>query len=104
VAEKVGAFIAGVFGVRINSNHGGTGMAYEFPPDVRRLIGQRMASGHYASEDELLREALHALGDDDADLEAIREAVSDMDAGDEGIPLDEAFANIRRKHGRPDSA
>lgn len=36
-------------------------MAYQFPPDVQQLIKDRMASGIYASEDEILRDALGAL-------------------------------------------
>lgn len=36
-------------------------MAYQFPPDVEQLIKQHMASGAYASEDELLRDAMGAL-------------------------------------------
>jgi Arc/MetJ-type ribon-helix-helix transcriptional regulator len=36
-------------------------MAYQFPPDVERLVKDRMASGNYASEDEILRDALGAL-------------------------------------------
>jgi Arc/MetJ-type ribon-helix-helix transcriptional regulator len=36
-------------------------MAYHFPPDVERLVKDRMASGIYASEDEMLRDALEAL-------------------------------------------
>ena len=36
-------------------------MTYQFPADVELLIKQRMALGIYASEDELLRDALGAL-------------------------------------------
>jgi putative addiction module CopG family antidote len=36
-------------------------MAYAFPPDLEKLVGERMASGEYESEDELLLHALHAL-------------------------------------------
>jgi len=36
-------------------------MAYEFPPDVQKLVRERMESGQYASEDELLRDAMGAL-------------------------------------------
>lgn len=30
-------------------------------PDVQRLIERRMASGHYATPDDVLRAALHSL-------------------------------------------
>jgi putative addiction module CopG family antidote len=78
-------------------------MKYEFPPDVKQLVRERMASGQYASEDDVLREALQALAEEEADVIAIRQAVAEMDMGDEGIPLDEAFETIRRKHGLADS-
>ncbi len=79
-------------------------MKYQFPPELQKLVGDRMASGHYASEDELLRVALQALVDDEADSAAIRQAVAGMYAGDEGIPLDQAIADFRRRHGLADTA
>lgn len=36
-------------------------MAYRFPPDVEQLVKDRMASGDYASEDDVLRDAMEAL-------------------------------------------
>jgi hypothetical protein len=33
-----------------------------------------------------------------ATVQALREALADMDAGDTGIPIDEALAELRRKH------
>jgi putative addiction module CopG family antidote len=72
-------------------------MAYQFPPDVEQLLRDRMASGNYASEDEVLREALQALAEDEQDLQAIRQALAEMEAGDEGTPLDEAVQRIRNQ-------
>lgn len=73
-------------------------MAYEFPPDLNQLVKERMASGRYASEDDLLREALHALTDEQADWQAIQDAVDALAAGDPGVDLDEAFDAVRRRH------
>lgn len=73
-------------------------MPYQFPPDLEQLVRQQMALGNYATEDELLRDALESLATEASDLDAIREALSDLNAGDEGIPLDEAFEQIRAKH------
>jgi Arc/MetJ-type ribon-helix-helix transcriptional regulator len=67
-------------------------MAYQFPPDVERLIREHMASGGYTSEDELLRDALQTLGEfvhskEEVDAEyrqtvaAVREGVADAEAG-----------------------
>lgn len=74
-------------------------MSYQFPPDVDELVREKMASGKYVSEDELLRDALAALGAEDAELKAIQASLTELEQGDPGVPLDEAFDQIRRKHG-----
>jgi hypothetical protein len=75
-------------------------------PDARSILGL------FAHEPELVDEMMKdvhrtrgqgALRVPDDDVEAIRQAVADMDAGDKGIPLDEAFANLRRKYGLGDA-
>ena len=38
-------------------------MPYAFPPDLQKLIEDRMLEGNYASEDDLLRDALAHLAD-----------------------------------------
>lgn len=38
-------------------------MSHRFPPNVERMIQQRMAAGGYLSEDELLADAMLALED-----------------------------------------
>jgi hypothetical protein len=65
-----------------------------------------MASGNYDSEDDLLREALLAFADDsfgedafEEDVAAVEEALRELDAGDPGVDLDEAFRRIRERHG-----
>jgi Arc/MetJ-type ribon-helix-helix transcriptional regulator len=76
----------------------------QFPPDVQALIKEHMASGRYPSEDELFRDALKALTEETEDLDAVREAVGDLQSGDLGVPLDEAFETIRQKHHVPQGA
>jgi Arc/MetJ-type ribon-helix-helix transcriptional regulator len=67
-------------------------MSYRFPPDVARLVQDHLASGDYASEDEVLRDALQALGQfahssREVDEEyhqtvaAVREGAADAQAG-----------------------
>jgi Arc/MetJ-type ribon-helix-helix transcriptional regulator len=67
-------------------------MAYQFPPDVEKLIRDHMATGGYASEDEVLRDALQTLGEfvhprEDVDEEyrqtvaAVDEGAADAEAG-----------------------
>lgn len=79
-------------------------MAYSFPPDVKQLIESRMASGKYATEDELLRDALEALAAEATELDAIQSAITDWRAGDPGIPLQDAFDQVRLRHNVPTEA
>ena len=72
-------------------------MRYQFPPDIRESVRNRMSTGAYQSEDDSLRDALRALGDEQEDLAAVRDAIAEWRAGDEGVPLDEAFEALRKK-------
>jgi Arc/MetJ-type ribon-helix-helix transcriptional regulator len=45
-------------------------MHYEFPPDLRQRVADRLADGTYRSEDDLLRDAMNAL--DELDREKLR--------------------------------
>ena len=72
-------------------------MIHNYRPDVESLIRVQMATGRYANEDDLLREALERLTEADADFHAVEEALDAMDVGDEGTPLDEAIAAIKAK-------
>jgi putative addiction module CopG family antidote len=74
-------------------------MPYSFPPDLQALVGEQMASGKYASEDELLRSALRALVEEEQDLEAVRQSLAEWRAGDPGLPLQDALHAIRQRHG-----
>jgi Arc/MetJ-type ribon-helix-helix transcriptional regulator len=67
-------------------------MSYQFPPDVAKLVQEQMTAHGYASEDDVLRDALDALGHfahscEDAEEEfrqtvaAVREGIADMEAG-----------------------
>jgi len=60
------------------------------------MIEASLLSGQYGSEDDVLREALRALREEENDLTAVRDAVAEWKAGDEGTPLTEAFDEIRR--------
>jgi len=81
-------------------------MTYAFPPDIRQLVDDALATGHYASEDDVLRDALGATVEqsDDGldDLTALQEAIDEWQAGDPGIPLKQAFDDIRKELGLPD--
>ena len=72
-------------------------MPYSFPADIQDLVNRKMAAGQFANEDDLLREALLALPEDESDLEAVRDAIAEFEAGDEGVSLEEAFGAIEQR-------
>jgi Arc/MetJ-type ribon-helix-helix transcriptional regulator len=76
-------------------------MPYPFPQDLQELVGARLATGNYQSEDDVLRDALRALADEDDDLGAVNEALAQWQAGDPGVSLEEAFAAVRSGKVRP---
>jgi putative addiction module CopG family antidote len=76
-------------------------MSYQFPPDLVEQLQDRLATGQYTSEDEVLREALRALKRQDEDVAAVKEAIADMEAGDRGKPFDEFVDEFRRAHQIP---
>jgi Arc/MetJ-type ribon-helix-helix transcriptional regulator len=73
-------------------------MTLEVSSKVAQLIREKMATGHYSSEDELLAEALRTLEHSDEELRAIEAGLKSIDRGDEGSSLDDAFNRLREKH------
>jgi len=73
-------------------------MQYEVPPDVDQQIRQHVATGHYASEAEVLREAMRALESRDQEIAAIQAGIDDMEAG-RVRPFEEVDAEIRERFG-----
>jgi Arc/MetJ-type ribon-helix-helix transcriptional regulator len=79
-------------------------VSYEFPSDIEALIQVHMASGIYRSHDELFRVALEHLSEEQDDVRAIQQSIDELEAGDPGIPLDDAFSQLRARHGIPSEA
>ena len=73
-------------------------MSIQLSADIEQQVRHRVATGRYASEEEVLQEALAALAHQEDDFEAVQEAVNAWHGGDDGIPLEEAIAQIRTKH------
>ena len=69
-------------------------MPYQLHADIERLVEDQIATGAYRSADEVLRAALEALQKSDSDLTKIQEAIDEWQAGDEGLPLNDAFQLI----------
>jgi Arc/MetJ-type ribon-helix-helix transcriptional regulator len=77
-------------------NHPGGAVSYSFPSELDRLVREELATGIYASEDELLLEAVCALRDRDEAVKGIQEGLSDLQAG-RVRPLGVVDAEIRKK-------
>ena len=73
-------------------------MRYDFPSEIKTMIADRMASGKYATEDEVLRRALRTLAEYDETVTDIQEGMNDEAAG-RLRPLDAVDAGIRRNLG-----
>ena len=73
-------------------------MPYAFPPEIKQLIDQNMATGAYASEEHVLQAALHALSDYHATIADIRQGMIDYEQG-HGEPLSQALADVRQQLG-----
>jgi antitoxin ParD1/3/4 len=78
-------------------------------PDIDDAIQRRLATGRYASDDEVIRAALHVLERDEDEVTrklaaldaALARGIADAEAG-RVVPLEEAFARIRKELGFPD--
>ena len=75
-------------------------MSYSFPPEIDRLLQDRLSSGLYASEDEVLLEAMLALRDRDSTIAAVREGMADLEAG-RVRTLGEVDTEMRKKYRIP---
>ena len=73
-------------------------MSFAFPPDIRRLIDQNMATGLYSSEEDVLQAALHVLSDYHATIADVRSGLVDYENG-RGQVLSEAMGDIRKELG-----
>lgn len=78
-------------------------MAYQFSSDLVARIQAFLAGGHYASEEDVVRDALAALEQRQQDLAAIQAGVADMEAG-RYRPFSEIDTEFRAKHRIPRDA
>ena len=56
-------------------------MSLTIPADVQQRVNVLLGTGRYASEEEILRAALLALEEQNADLTAIQSGIDDMKNG-----------------------
>jgi len=79
-------------------------MPETLPKDLQQFVDHELASGRYDSTDAVVIAGLRLLQRDRQEaVEGIREGLAEMDRG-EGVPLDEAFDEIRRRHQIPPNA
>ena len=72
-------------------------MIRKIPDDVQAAIDAKVASGQYADEESVLREAMASLDDFDENVAKVQQGIETWQAGDEGIPIDAAFEMVRRE-------
>jgi putative addiction module CopG family antidote len=70
-------------------------MSYLFPSDLQQLVEAHLSSGRYSTEDDVLRDALRALAEEDQDLQSVRESIDEWKAGDAGTSLADVFDRVR---------
>jgi len=73
-------------------------MSEMIPLDLQQLVNQQLASGHFGSSDEVLREALHLLVEHQAAMADLEASLQDIDEG-RVFPLDVVAGEIQRRHG-----
>jgi Arc/MetJ-type ribon-helix-helix transcriptional regulator len=71
--------------------------AMTIPVDVQRRVAALLGTGRYASEEEILRAAVAALEERNADLAAIEAGISDLEAG-RVRPFAEFDADFRKRN------
>jgi Arc/MetJ-type ribon-helix-helix transcriptional regulator len=54
---------------------------YVLPPELERLVKEELATGVYATEDEVLLEAMRALQDRDEAIAGIQKGLADLESG-----------------------
>ncbi|MGO9471653.1 MAG: hypothetical protein ACLQVF_46820 [Isosphaeraceae bacterium] len=71
----------------------------------KSFIEEQLAGETIPTVDEVLARWEYENESDEeraANIQAVRQALSDMHAGDSGIPAHEAIAELRRKHRLPE--
>jgi putative addiction module CopG family antidote len=75
-------------------------MSVDLSPDIWNEIQRQVATGVFATPDDVLREALAALRDREQEVLAIQEGIDDMEAG-RVRPIREVDREFRQRNGLP---
>jgi len=72
-------------------------MSTTIPADVRERMNALLLTGRYSSEEDVLRAAVAALEEQNADLTAIQQGIDDMEAG-RCRPIEEFNIEVRKRN------
>lgn len=78
-------------------------MSISLTPDLNRLVQEKLATGVYRSEEEVLQAALAALDVQEQTVAAIAEGYADYQVG-RIRSFEDADAEFRHRHGLPNDA
>jgi antitoxin ParD1/3/4 len=73
-------------------------MTLQLSPDLLQLVNAQIASGEFATVDDVLRAALDSLVERQEVAEDLQASLADIEAG-RVTPLDDVIADIRERHG-----
>ena len=78
-------------------------MHIELPPELEPFVEQEFSTGRYATREEIVIQALCWLRNERQEaVSGIKQGLDDVAAG-RMQPLREAFADIRKEHGIPET-
>ncbi len=72
-------------------------MQLTLPGMWETFVRDSIASGRYADETEVMKEALRLLERRDSQLDSLRTAIREGEESGEPIPADEVFAKLRAR-------
>jgi Arc/MetJ-type ribon-helix-helix transcriptional regulator len=79
-------------------------MTIDLSPAAAKLLDEQMARGKFSSPSEIIEQALQLFAAQQNEAESLanfRQSITEMEAG-QSRPANEAFAEIRKKHGWAD--
>ena len=78
-------------------------MQFELPPELEPFVEQEFATGRYGTREEVVVQALRWLRDERQEaIAGIKQGLDDVAAG-RTQPLADAFADIRKEFGVPET-
>jgi len=78
-------------------------MSFQFPADIQQSISAYVTGGTFQNEEEVLREAMRLLAQQQQDLASIQRGLEDI-ANDRTRPAEESNEEFRRIHKIPSAS